>query len=176
MFNKKEYDKKWYLKNKENIRKHYLKNKEAKIEYQKKYNLKNRETKKEYDKQYKQKNKKAMRKYYREKKKNDLNFKLASNIRVRILMALKKNKKSQKTMKLLDCSISQLWDYLESKFEPGMTKENHGLYGWHIDHIKPCASFDLRCPVQQLACFHYSNLQPLWAKDNIKKGKKYEME
>jgi hypothetical protein len=57
-----------------------------------------------------------------------------------------------------------------------MTMENQGK--WHIDHIIPCASFDLRCPVQQLACFHYNNLQPLWAEDNIRKRDKinYEVE
>ena len=52
-----------------------------------------------------------------------------------------------------------------------MTKENHGK--WHVDHIIPCASFDLTKPEQQAKCFHYTNLQPLWAKDNAKKGAKY---
>jgi len=53
-----------------------------------------------------------------------------------------------------------------------MTWSNYGK-GWHIDHIKPCASFDLSNPEQQKICFHYTNLQPLWAIDNIKKGAKF---
>ncbi len=54
-----------------------------------------------------------------------------------------------------------------------MTRENHGER--HIDHIKPCAEFDLNNPEEQKKCFHFSNLQPLWAEENISKGAKYEM-
>ena len=91
-------------------------------------------------------------------------------------MALKRKRKSRSTMKLLGCSVEECWKHLESKFQPGMTRENHGK--WHIDHIIPCAAFDLRCPVQQLTCFHYSNLQPLWAEQNLSKGAKlnYDLE
>ena len=53
-----------------------------------------------------------------------------------------------------------------------MNQKNQGRYGWHIDHIKPCASFDLSDPKQQLKCFNYKNLQPLWAEENIKKSNK----
>ena len=53
-----------------------------------------------------------------------------------------------------------------------MTRQNQGE--WHIDHIKPCAAFDLTDPKQQKECFNYKNLQPLWAQDNIKKSDKWE--
>ena len=111
-----------------------------------------------------------------EREKKDLNFKLKNRLRGRIHNAIRyntnyENQKNQTTLTLLGVSnIEFVWKHLESKFKPGMTRENCGK--WHIDHIVPCASFDLKCPVQQLACFHYSNLQPLWAKENLSKGSK----
>jgi hypothetical protein len=64
--------------------------------------------------------------------------------------------------------------YLESKFQSGMTWENYGKNGWHIDHIRPLSSFNLIDDKQlKLAC-HYTNLQPLWAKDNLVKSNKWE--
>ena len=57
-----------------------------------------------------------------------------------------------------------------------MKWDNHGLYGWHIDHIQPCNSFDLSNEEEQKKCFHYSNMQPLWAFDNLSKGAKYEFD
>jgi hypothetical protein len=59
-------------------------------------------------------------------------------------------------------------EFLEKKFLPGMNWENYGE--WHIDHIVPCSSFDLSKSEQQKICFNYSNLQPLWAADNIRKS------
>ena len=90
----------------------------------------------------------------------------------RIRMALKNNYKSKSTMKLIGCSIKFLKNYLQKQFKKGMSWSNHGLYGWHIDHIRPCALFDLTKPSEQKKCFNYKNLQPLWAEENIRKGKK----
>ena len=104
----------------------------------------------------------------RSQRKNNPNFKIKHNLRNRIYSVLKGNNKSASTTKLLGCSINRLWNYLESKFEPWMTKENYGL--WHVDHIIACAKFDLTCPKQQRICFHYTNLQPLSATDNLRKG------
>jgi hypothetical protein len=73
-------------------------------------------------------------------------------------------------MELIGCTKDELRTYLEGLFLEGMTWENYGKRGgWQIDHIKPCASFDLTNQDQQKECFHYSNLQPLWADDNLKK-------
>jgi len=80
--------------------------------------------------------------------------------------------KSKKTTTLLGCTIIELMDHLESLFDDKMTWDNRGFYGWHIDHIIPCASFDLTDPQQQLECFNYTNLQPLWCTDNWKKRDK----
>lgn len=104
--------------------------------------------------------------------KEDIQFKLACSLRSRIRSALKGVTKSERTLRLLGCDLEQLKRHLESQWSPGMSWENWG-YGdlcWHIDHKKACATFDLRSPTQQKQCFHFSNLQPLWQKDNLAKG------
>jgi len=92
-----------------------------------------------------------------------------------VLKAVKRNRaiKLKSTMQLLGCTIPELRKWLESQFKNGMTWENMGKFGWHIDHKRPCASFDLTDPKQQSECFHFSNLQPLWWRDNLSKGAKY---
>lgn len=105
------------------------------------------------------------------KRQNDPEFKLEHNLRSRIRIALKGIAKSQRTMELLGCSVDDLRKRLENKFTPLMTWDNYGTY-WHVDHIIPCASFDLTNPEQQKRCFHFTNLQPLEAKENIRKGAK----
>lgn len=106
----------------------------------------------------------------------DFAFRIKHHLRGRVHSSIRDAKlgtrKADTTIKLLGCSWSELVKYLENKFAPGMSWENHGLHGWHMDHIRPCASFDLSDPEQQKTCFHYSNLQPLWAADNIRKGDK----
>ena len=76
-------------------------------------------------------------------------------------------------MELVGCSIPDLIKHLESKFQEGMNWSNYGFYGWHIDHIRPCSSFNLLNEEEQKQCFHYTNLQPLWAKDNLQKHNKW---
>lgn len=100
-------------------------------------------------------------------RKNNI-YRLEMNLRHRIYLALKGNTKLEPTMKLVGCNPEQLKNYLESKFKLGMSWDNYGK--WHVDHIKPCAKFDLSKSEQQRDCFHYSNLQPLWAIDNLTKS------
>lgn len=116
--------------------------------------------------------------YYRNKKKiwkknaaNKIEYRLREALRKRIQKVLKGQSKSGRTAELLGCSIEQFKNYVASLFTEGMTWDNYGE--WHIDHIKPCASFDLSVTEQQRECFNYKNLQPLWAEDNLRKGAKY---
>lgn len=109
---------------------------------------------------------KRIRIYNRHRYKTDPRFTLSCNLRSRVASAIKT--KSAHTHELVGCSWTFLVKYLESKFKPGMTWENRHL--WHIDHIRPFASFDLTDPEQQRLACHYTNLQPLWAEENLRKG------
>jgi hypothetical protein len=101
-------------------------------------------------------------------------FRIAHSCRVRIrkMVRFHGGSKSASFAQLVGCTVPDLMDHLAGLFTDGMTWENHGE--WHIDHIRPCASFDLTDPEQQRQCFHYTNLQPLWAVDNILKSDKWE--
>lgn len=95
---------------------------------------------------------------------------IKDSLRWRLRSSINGGRKSAATMELLGCSIAELKQHLEGLFWPGMEWSNYGE--WHIDHIRPCAAYDLLDPVQQRECFHFTNLQPLWAKHNIAKGAK----
>ena len=81
--------------------------------------------------------------------------------------------RNRKTNKGFGCSALGLKAHLEALFLPGMSWDNYGYSGWHVDHIRPIASFDLNDPEQFAECFHYTNLQPLWAVDNMAKSDKW---
>jgi len=187
----KEIKKEYYIRNKEKIkakyRKHYKENSEQKKAYQKQYRLENllkinldkhqyaidnKEKIADYQKEYRENNKIRRNKQLTEKYHTDINHKIKVNLRNRINAVLKGIYKSKRTLDLLGCSIEKLKSHLESLFEPDMNWNNCGLNGWEIDHIKPCASFDLTKSKQQHICFHYKNLQPLWAKENRSKADK----
>lgn len=109
------------------------------------------------------------KKYNALRNKSDPIYKLKNTLRSRIRDVLRGMVKASKTKDLLGCSMEELKVHLEKQFKPGMTWKNHGK--WHIDHIKPCDSFNLSDPIEQRKCFNYLNLQPLWAKENLQKGK-----
>jgi len=96
--------------------------------------------------------------------------KLKDRLRSRIRNCVKSERKSGSAIRDLGCTIEELKLYLESKFQPGMTWDNWSRCGWHIDHVVPLASFDLTDPEQFKQACHYTNLQPLWAKDNLSKS------
>lgn len=109
-------------------------------------------------------------KYYKDRYINDIGFKLSSILRARLLAAIKNNQKSGSAVRDLGCSIPELKKHLESQFQPGMSWENWSKDGWHIDHVVPLSNFDLTNPEEIKKACHYSNLQPLWAFDNLSKG------
>ena len=198
---KRESDRKYYLKNKEKIReahrlwkennKEYLK--EMDKVYSKRYRLKNKEEinrksrekqpittekrrdyKKEYNKKYFQKNKKIIQEYHRvyriERYHSDDMFRCSCAIRSMIWTSLR-NKgytKKSRTYEILGISYEEFSLYMERQFVDGMCWGNHGE--WHIDHIIPLSSAHTEADVIKLN--HYTNLQPLWAYDNLSKGSK----
>jgi hypothetical protein len=126
-----------------------------------------------YRREYQQKNKeiltKKKREYRVEKRKNDPLTKARLNLKCRTAAAFKKGfSKSKKTRELIGCSWDEFKTHIEGLFTEGMSWDNHGFYGWHIDHIIPLASAKTQEDLELLC--HYTNLQPLWAQDNLKKG------
>lgn len=147
-------------------------NKDAQKEYNKKYQeeyrQKNLDKLKNYAKDHFQKNKKRINERQKEKRATDPTFRIACNLRSRLSIALNGRAKSNKTEKLIGCTYEQLKNYLENQFDNKMTWENYGE--WHVDHIIPCAFFNLADPIEQEICFHYINLRPMWGPENIAKN------
>ena len=151
-------------------------NPEAKKARGKAYRKANAEKIKAKDALYREANRDDFREYHnryeKERRANDPFHKVASNLRRRVREVLQRygTKKTGKTFELIGCTPDELYDHLEDQFQDGMSWENRSE--WHIDHIRPCASFDLTDPAQQRECWHYTNLQPLWASENCSKGAK----
>lgn len=175
-----EYQKSRYPLNREKWRKRNKQRKfiagMPKIEYQRLHRIRNIEKYRERTRLFHIKKRRenpehvrALAKAYRDKNK------ILCSMRVRLYSAIKNQsaKKFESIKTLVGIDLSGYIKYLESLFLPGMNWGNYGFRGWHIDHIRPCASFDLNDPEQQKRCFHYTNTQPLWAFDNISKGAKY---
>jgi hypothetical protein len=138
-------------------------------EYRKQYYYNNQQRFSEWNKKWRKNNDRS--EYYKNYRNTNPSAKIACYCRNRIRNCIKKGYKSQSSLFLTGCANwNELKIYIESKFLDGMTWDNMGE--WHIDHIIPCANFDLTDPKQQKKCFHYTNLQPLWAIDNIKKSNK----
>ena|SRR3990167_5407503 len=113
-----------------------------------------------------------MRKYYNNKMRTDLQFKLETNLRIRINKAIKYNQKAGSAVRDLGCTIPEFKIYIENQFERGMSWDNYGYKTWHIDHRKALKNFNLTDREQFKQAVHYTNLQPLWAVDNFKKSGK----
>ena len=141
------------------LKKYYNSNKDEIITYEKEFYKLNSNSVKKRTKQYKA-NKIA----------TNIGFKLSTSLRSRLYMAIKNNQKVGSAVKDLGCSVEEFKRHMESKWQPGMSWENWSRYGWHIDHIIPLCKFDLTNLEQFKKACHYTNLQPMWAKENLVKG------
>jgi hypothetical protein len=164
----------YYLSNKivfnQKGKEHRQQNEEKYKEWGREFRNQNKDKIRDYQREYKQVNRDRINQNEKNRKHNDSSYKLLCNLRVRINRALKLNSKSDHTLELLGCSINELKQHLEQQFTEGMAWDNYGKFGWHIDHIIPCSSFDFNDFNQQKKCFHYTNLQPLWWNDNLSKS------
>ena len=160
---KQAYNKNYYLNNLEQIKKNSKLYRVTHNEYFKAYSIKNRK----YNNLINLMNNK--KRYY-----NDINFRLSVIFRTRIKAALKNSAKKTKSIDLLGCTIHEFKNHLEKQFSDNMTWQNYGFGPdkWNIDHILPVSKFNLLDINEQHKCFHYTNQQPLWWKDNMKKRDK----
>jgi hypothetical protein len=168
--------KKWYNDNIEYSREY---KKKSSKKYRKENPEKVKDSKNKWRKNNAEKHKEGVRrrsKRYRENKKDDIQFKLRNLIRRRLRSLISRKNLTEAIDEHIGCSYSMLVEYLESMFYDNpetleaMSWNNHSSDGWHIDHIIPLASFDLEDKEQFAKAIHYSNLQPLWAKENLSKG------
>lgn len=176
----------YYLANKEGFLKrvklYQLTHPEKVIEYRLKYNggSNGKEKKAAYMKiwgvgyrlTHKQKINKRMGEYHKNRYAKDLQYRLRVILRSRLNDSLKKKTKVGSFVRDLGCTIPELISYLEEKFQNGMAWENHSISGWHIDHKIPLDFYDLTNRQQFLQACHYTNLQPMWAEENIRKHNK----
>jgi len=174
------YFKKYYKDNKADLReKHeaYRKaNKERIAKYKKQWRIDNKKRVAEYGKQWKEDNKERLAKkrqeYEKERRAADPIYRIVRNMRCRMNHALNGTAKLSSSVELLGCTPDQWRDHLESQFTEGMAWGQHGR--WQVDHVIPCAAFDLTKKKHQRYAFHWSNTQPLWTEANLKKSDNYE--
>lgn len=122
--------------------------------------------------EWRKNNREEINRKKRERRQNDIGFRIACNLRKRLSFLVRKASisKTEQTLDLLGCPMPDFLEYLKSKFSNGMSFENYGE--WHLDHILPCDMFDLTIRGDRERCFHYTNLQPLWASENRIKSNK----
>jgi hypothetical protein len=163
---KQEYNNKWFSKNTDYNKKYYKNNEKKFLDYKIKFNNLNPG----YNKKYYLNNKTYYSDYVMFRYNSDSLYKLSHNIRnrVRTFLITKNITKNNPTFNIIGCSPESLKEHLERKFTEGMSWGNQGK--WHIDHIIPLSSAKTEEEIYKLC--HYTNLQPLWAEDNLKKSDK----
>jgi hypothetical protein len=151
-----------------------------------KYRSANIEKVREYSRGYHRTHKPERNAHLKRRKSSDPMFKLRERLRSTFADKLRKaiqsadlrtkSIKASGVLKLIGCSLTELITHLERQFQPGMTWANwgRGVGKWHIDHNRPISSFDLSNHQEQSLCWHYTNLRPLWAEENLSKGPKWQ--
>ncbi len=188
-----EKQREYYLEHKDAIlnraRELYIKNREAKLAYSAEYQRNNVEKKRVWQKRHRDSEKgkktrtlwretnrlgysKRLLERQRERERQDPSYKLANRLRHRLYMAIRGSHKRGSAIQDLGCSVQELKLHIERQFQDGMTWENWGVNGWHVDHKIPLTHFDLTKHEDVMKACHYTNLQPLWARDNILKSNK----
>jgi len=141
------------------------------------YKARNRNKISGYNKEYKSEHKEEVRTYNREwsakRKITHPEYKIKCNLRIRMNKVLNGKEKAGKTLDLLGCTLSFLVEWFKYRFIGNMSMENHDSV-WHVDHVMPCASFNLTKPEEQKKCFHWTNLQPMYGSDNVIKNDKID--
>ena len=174
------YDKQWYEKNKEyrkeKARQYYRENKEHCKKRMKRYYQENKEYLKKDIKRWKKENPEYEKERSRKRRKENKQLRLSETISNAIRGSLKKGKGGRHWEDLVGYTLKEFRADFKSKFKPGMTWENHGHNGWHIDHIRPISSFNFESynDPEFKECWALENLQPLWAEENLSKGSKWE--
>lgn len=163
--------KKQYKRNPEYRKKHYENNKQKYLDKAREWAENNKERRREICNDWYHRNKDKANDYIKQKRKSDPLFRLKHSLRANLNNALRGRSKGQRTLDYLCMSIDEFKTYIENQFTEGMNWENYGE--WHLDHIQPICSFDHSDEEQIKKCWHYSNFQPLWAEENIKKSGKY---
>lgn len=153
-------------------RNYKLTHKEHISEYNKKYKSDKSDIIREYNHMYNLENRDKIQKrqniQHAERRHTDINYKISCSLRRRLYRFFNGSKHLH-TLEILGCSLDFLRKWFEFNFDGAMTLENYGEY-WHIDHVIPCAVFDMSDPDEQIKCFHWSNLQPLEKMENLNKN------
>lgn len=166
-----EYNKKYYIKNQEKIKQTVNEFKKENPNYMIEWRKNNKDKVTKQKKSWLLNNREKINSNERKRRKTDPAYRIKKNLRRRVNSIITRGCKSDNTLNLLGCSLYEFLNYLEKQFVEGMTWGNYGKE-WHMDHIIPCSYFDLTKSEEQRKCFHFSNIRPLWAADNLKKSNK----
>lgn len=189
MLSKKEISKRYYNKHKQKIAKkasekyslnkeeylmkqqeYKLKNKDKIKESTKNYRISNKEKRKEQQKRYRKSHKKLIQEKLNKRRLEDINYRITTNLRSRLSKAIKLNYKRGSAVKDLGCSVEKFKLWIEMQWQEGMNWDNWTKDGWHLDHIIPLCKFNLENREELLKACHYTNIQPMWAEENLTKG------
>ena len=140
--------------------------------YHRIYRATHRTERQSYNKIYWAKHRAEQSDYQQKRYRTNPQFKISVVLRTRLHQAIRDGEKRGTTIQLLGCSAAKVCAHIENQFQPGMTWINWGTHGWHIDHIRPLASFNLQDPRQLAQACHFTNLRPLWARDNLQRPRK----